>query len=73
MTEQIIALINRIKCIEQRIRALNNEKRRLENELNHFSIGDDGVTNLKIQNGKNSEPRMPQLYIVAHDGIDFLC
>jgi hypothetical protein len=52
MTEQLIGLINHINSIEQRIRDLNDEKRVLEKDLGHFSIGDHGVSDLRIPNGK---------------------
>jgi hypothetical protein len=53
MKEQIIPLINRINSIEEQIRDLNDEKRGLEKELNHFSIGDDAVNDLRIQSTRN--------------------
>ena len=52
MTEQLIGLINHINSIEQQIRVLNDEKRVLEKDLDRFSIGDHGVRDLRVPNGK---------------------
>jgi hypothetical protein len=54
MKEQIFTLINRIKSIEQQIRDLNDERRGLEKELKHFSIGDNAVKDLRMPIDRNS-------------------
>jgi prefoldin subunit 5 len=44
--EQMIQLIRQINSLERQISLLNNEKLRLERELNYFLVGNDGIQNL---------------------------
>jgi hypothetical protein len=52
MTEQILPLVNRINSIEQQLRDLSDEKRGLEKELSCFLLGDDGIKDSRVANGK---------------------
>jgi prefoldin subunit 5 len=49
VSEQMIQLIRQINSLERQISLLNNEKVRLERELNYFLVGNDG-----IQDSRNS-------------------